>query len=194
MSSKKPDTRTRILEATWNLMEQRRGQGIRMGDIAKETGISRQALYLHFKSRTELVIATVHYVDEIKGLEERMARIRTAKNGTQLLESCIEEWGSYMPEIYGIAKALVSTRETDPAAAVAWDGCMGCVKDLCHMAMAALQKEGNLAEGWSQEEAAEALFILISFQSWEQLTVDMGWSTPQYVTQIKKLARSAFVA
>jgi len=78
MSSKKTDTRTRILTATWHLMEQRRGQGVSMSDIAKAAGISRQALYLHFDSRTELMIATVHYVDEVKGLNERLEKFQEA--------------------------------------------------------------------------------------------------------------------
>ncbi len=43
-----------ILEST---VYQRRGArrvSARMGDIAKESGISRQAIYLHFTSRTDL--------------------------------------------------------------------------------------------------------------------------------------------
>lgn len=36
-------------------MEDRRGQGVRMGDIAKAAGISRQAIYLHFDTRTALM-------------------------------------------------------------------------------------------------------------------------------------------
>ena len=33
-------------------MEKRRGQGVLMKDIAEAAGVSRQALYLHFGSRT----------------------------------------------------------------------------------------------------------------------------------------------
>ena len=97
MSSKKIDTRTRILMATWQLMEQRRGQGVQMGDIAKAAGISRQALYLHFGSRTELMIATSNYVDEVKGLNERLKQLKAATTGIELLEACIEVWGNYIP-------------------------------------------------------------------------------------------------
>jgi len=81
MSSNKIDTKTRILEATWLLMEQRRGQGVSMSDIAKQAGISRQALYLHFDSRVELMIATVQYVDQVKGLDERLQQFQQAQSG-----------------------------------------------------------------------------------------------------------------
>ena len=58
MSSHAPDTRTKILQATRQLMEERRGLGVRMSDIAKAAGVSRQAVYLHFDSRIELLSAT----------------------------------------------------------------------------------------------------------------------------------------
>ena len=63
-------------------MEQRHGLGVSMGDIAKAAGISRQAVYLHFASRTELMIATTNYVDEVKGLNERLNRFKAATTGT----------------------------------------------------------------------------------------------------------------
>ena len=94
MSSNEIDTRTRILEATWHLLEERRGQGVSMGDIAKEVGISRQAVYLHFASRTELMIATMNYVDEVKGLYERLEKLQSISSGTKLLEAFIDIWGN----------------------------------------------------------------------------------------------------
>ena len=92
MSSDKADTRTRILEATWRLLEKRCGQGVRMSDIAKEAGVSRQAVYLHFESRKELIIATTKYVDEVKSLKrviEELCRIAES-NPSQLLTLDLE--------------------------------------------------------------------------------------------------------
>ena len=73
MSSKEKNTRDRILHATWQLMEQNLGKTISMSDVAKAAGISRQAVYLHFQSRTDLMVATSSYVDELKNLK-RTAR------------------------------------------------------------------------------------------------------------------------
>jgi AcrR family transcriptional regulator len=55
----------------WRLMEERRGRGVRMRDIAEAAGVSRQAVYDHFGTRAKLLVATTHYVDEVRGLEER---------------------------------------------------------------------------------------------------------------------------
>lgn len=193
MSSQKLDTRKRILAATWKLMEQRKGQGVSMSDIAKEAGISRQALYLHFDSRKKLMIATVGYVDEVKGLNERLKQFQQAKNGIELLETCVDIWGNYIPEIYGLAKALLSTHETDDATAAAWNGCMSCLRDVCQQTIETLETEGVLATQWTQKEAIDMFWTMISVQNWEQLTIDCGWSTERYINQMKVLLKHTFV-
>ena len=48
MSSENLETREKIMRATWKLLEESGGSGVRMSDIAKAAGISRQAVYLHF--------------------------------------------------------------------------------------------------------------------------------------------------
>ena len=52
MSSERIETREKILQAAVRKLEESGGRGVRMGDIARETGISRQAVYLHFATRT----------------------------------------------------------------------------------------------------------------------------------------------
>ncbi len=193
MSSQKSNTRTRILKVTWHLMEQRNGRNVSMSDIAKEAGISRQALYLHFDSRTELMVATVHYVDEVKGLNERLKQFETARTGVELLETCIDVWGNYIPEIYGMAKALLNVRETDEAAAAAWNGCMTDLYNVCKQTIDMLHSEGVLAENWASDEAVDMFKTMISIQNWEQLTLDYGWSNTEYVSWMKVLLKGTFV-
>ena len=193
MSSHEKDTKTRILEAAWHLMEQRQGQGVSMGDIAKATGISRQAVYLHFASRTELMIATSNYVDEVKGLNVRLNRLNEATNGIELLEICVEVWGSYIPEIYGLAKAMLMTRDTDEATAAAWNNNMKCLHDVCQEVIVALENEGILASEWSPKEAVEMFWTMISINNWEQLTKECGWTTSQYIDRMKMLLKLTFI-
>ena len=78
MSSDNPETRSRILKAALTLLEASQGKGVRMTDIAKRAGITRQALYLHFSTRAELLIATTHYLDALKGCKESILRFRPA--------------------------------------------------------------------------------------------------------------------
>ncbi len=174
-------------------MEKARGTGVRMSDIAKATGISRQAVYLHFSTRTELLIATTHYVDQVKGLEQRLDSLKTARSSTELLELCVGIWGNYIPEIYGIAKALLTTRDTDEAADAAWKDVMGCLRIACKDIINTIKSQGCLSPDWKPKEASELLLALLSIQHWEQLTKETGWTQAQYIKRMKTLLIKTFI-
>ena len=193
MSSENTDTRTRILEATVQTLVESGGHGVRMGDIAKETGISRQAVYLHFASRTDLLVAATRYLDEVLDVDRRLAPSRAAKTGVERLQLYIECWGNYIPEIYGVAKALMMARDTDEAAAAAWKDRMLAMRDGCRAAIDALAADGRLADGWTRPKATDALWTLLLVPTWENLTIECGWSTQKYVRFISDLARRMFV-
>src|ERR687894_3256848 len=96
-------------------MEERNGRGVRMSDVAGAAGVSRQAVYDHFGSRADLMVATVRHGDEVLGLDGRLRRYRAASSGVERLGAIIEFWGNYVPEIHGIARALLAARESDEA-------------------------------------------------------------------------------
>lgn len=194
MSRENTDTRTRILEATQKLLETGEANAVRMADIAKRSGISRQAVYLHFPTRADLLIATTLYLDEKKDVDARLAESRSATGGRERLEAYIDAWGGYIPEIYGIAKALLAMKDSDPAAAEAWDGRMRAVRDGCAAAVDALKADGDLSADLSPAQATDLLWTLLSVRNWEHLTVDCGWPQARYLKTMKRIARDALVA
>ena len=169
------------------MLEEHGGRGVRMGDIAKESGISRQAVYLHFESRTELLIAVTRYLDELLDVDSRLAPSREAKSGVERLALYVECWGNYIPEIYGVAKALLLVQGTDEAAAAAWKDRMSAMRDGCRAAIDALHADGMLAPEWSRKRATDVLWTMLSVPNWEILTGECGWSTQQYVDQMKTI-------
>jgi AcrR family transcriptional regulator len=174
-------------------MEERNGQGVGMRDVAEAAGVSRQAVYLHFASRAELMVATARYGDQVLGLDERKRSFQAAGTGVELLEAYVEFWGNYIPEIYGVARALLEARETDEAAAAAWDDRMGAVRESCRITIEALHRDGMLAPGWSRDEAVDLLWTMLSIRNWEHLTNDCGWSQGQYVARMQELLKRALV-
>jgi len=174
-------------------MEERNGQGVRMRDVAGAAGVSRQAVYDHFGSRAELMVATVRYGDEVLGLDERLGRYRALGSGVERLGAFIEFWGNYVPEIHGIARALMAARETDEAVAAAWDDRMGVVYEACRDIVERLHRDGTLAPGWSLDEAADVLWTMLSIHNWESLVPERGWPVEQYVARMQELAGRAFV-
>jgi AcrR family transcriptional regulator len=164
-----------------------------MRDVAEEAGVSRQAVYDHFGSRAELMVATARYGDEVRGLEGRLAGYRAASGGVERLEAFVEFWGNYVPEIHGIARAMLAARETDEAVAAAWDDRMGVVQEACRDIVGRLERDGVLAPGWSLDEASEMLWSLLSIGNWEDLTLERGWPVDRYVDRMKEVTRRAFV-
>ena len=191
--TKNSETRRRILEAACQLLEAGRGKNARMSDIAKRAGVSRQAVYLHFDNRTDLLVATTLYLDEVKGIDERLAASRTAVDGISRLTAFVDAWTGYIPEIYGVAKALMILRDTDPEAADAWNGRMLAVRHGCAAAIHALERDGQLSDSYSAEQATDLLWALLSVRNWEQLTQESGWSQAEYNSHVQKLVRSVFV-
>lgn len=175
-------------------MEKHRGHGVRMSDIAKAAGISRQAVYLHFANRTDLMVATTRYMDDVLNLNKRLERWGTAADGCEKLDAFIEFWGEYLPEIYPIARALMSAREEDEAAAAAWDDRMRAVRSGCRDTMQRLAEDGELVSCWTVDQAADLLWAMISVESWVRLTDAAGWTHRQFIERLQTAARRVFVA
>ncbi|MBZ0281658.1 MAG: TetR/AcrR family transcriptional regulator [Anaerolineae bacterium] len=193
MSSSEPETRERILKETWHLMEKSQGQGVRLQDIAKAAGVSRQAVYMHFGSRAGLLIATTHYLDKMLKLEDRLQPYRNAQTAIEALDAFIEFWINYIPDIYGLAKALLAARETDADAAAAWEDRMQAVRSGCHRVAVRLHEEGLLAAGWSIDEATDFFWALLSVRNWENLTLACGWTNAQFIGRTKQVLRAILV-
>lgn len=193
MSSDNIETRTRILQATVRMLEEQGGRGVRMGDIAKAAGISRQAVYLHFASRAELLVAATRHLDEVLDVDRRLAPSRAATSGAERLALYIDSWGHYIPEIYAVAKALLLAQDTDDAAAAAWNDRMQAMREGCRAAIEALHSDGKLAPEWTSERATDVLWTMLQVPNWENLTVECGWSTQQYIRWMKTVARRTFI-
>lgn len=188
MSSSNSDTRTRILNAAWALLEAGQGANVSMSDIAKQAGISRQALYLHFPTRADLLVATTHHVDAVMDVDGRLGPSRTAATGIDRLNAFIDAWSNYIPEIYGIATALMAVKDSDEAAAHAWRERMLAVRHGCAAAVAALAKDGVLTPDYSPDQATDILWALLSVRTWEHFTQESGWPQTRYADTMKRMA------
>lgn len=192
MSSENPTTRTRILDAAWKLLETG-GSKVRMSDIAKEAGVSRQAVYLHFPSRTDLLIATTRHIDAANDVDARLAASRAAGSGVERLTLYVAAWGGYIPEIYGVGRALMAMQDSDPEARRAWDDRMQAMRHGCAAAVRALAADGSLRPDLDETRATDLLWMLLSVRNWEQLTQEAGWSQEAYLAGLQDLARRALL-
>jgi AcrR family transcriptional regulator len=191
MSRNPEATRERILQATVELLLAGTPAAVRMADIAKRAGITRQALYLHFANRTTLLIAATQYVDQEKNIDARLAPSRGAPSGEERLALYIDAWGNYIPEIFGIARGLIAVYDSDEAAKAAWDNRLAAIRHGCEAAVKALRKDGVLKP--ASGEAIDILCGLLSVELWKYWVQVCGWSQSKYIKQVQQLARDALI-
>jgi AcrR family transcriptional regulator len=191
MSSEPIETRERILKAALNLLEA--GGALRMSDIARAAGISRQALYLHFTSRTELLVETTKYQDRIHDSDAALAPSRAATSGVERLDAFVSAWMAYLPRIRNAARTLLVLGETDPEARAAWRERMLDMREGCEAAVLALARDGNLADGQKPEQATDMLWNLLSYRTWEHFHEECGWSEKECATGILSMAQRMLV-
>lgn len=164
-----------------------------MSDVAKAAGISRQALYLHFPNRADLLIATVRYLDQLNNVDKGLAPSRAAASGIERLELYIAAWGNYVPKIYGNARALIAMKDTDDAVAATWEDRQQAIRHGCEAAIKALKKDGTLSPDHTVKQATDILWMLVSIQNWEHLTKTCGWSQKRYVETTTRMAKTLLV-
>jgi len=194
MSSETSSTRSRIIDAARTLLEAPAGTGLRMSDIATAAGLSRQAVYLHFTSRADVLIAVTHAIDLDLGLEARLSESRAAATGAERLDAWIRFWGGYLPGVRAAAEALLHMKNDDPDAAAAWDDRMASMRSGCAAAIGLLARDGRLVPPWSPDAATDLLWTMLSFQTWDTLTRTRGWTPEDYVRHMTIAARAIFVA
>lgn len=192
MSSPQLPTPQRILAETWRLMEARQGQGVRIEDVAKAAGVSRQAVYLHFASRAGLLKATLDYVEAVMHFKERLTPV-FGKPGAEGIEALVDFWGEFVRDTYGIARAFLAARSVDPDAAAAWDAKMADLYNGCLAIMGCSARDHVLAAGWTPETAADFLWATISIENWEHLTLERGWTQDEYLTRTKAVLKLILV-
>lgn len=185
------DTRERILKTALELLEQ--GGSLRMSDIARQAGVSRQALYLHFRSRAELLVEATRYQDLLFDSDARLAPSRAAATGVERLDAFVSAWGAYLPRIGNAARTLLYLRETDDEARAAWDQRMQDMREGCEAAVLALARDGDLAPGLTPEQATDLLWTILSFRTWEHLTAECGWTEAQAADGLLTMARGVLL-
>jgi len=184
MSIQTLTTRERILKACYGLLVDTGGKGVRMSDIAKRAGVSRQALYLQFENRADLFVHTTYYADQLHQSEERLAASRTAKTGRARLKAYIDAWGDFVPLVAPVLQALTVMSEVDPEAKSALDKRMLDLREGCEAAVTALKRDGDLASDHPEEAIVDLLWALMKYDTWRSLTTARGWSPEDFKTHV----------
>ena len=194
MSSRRQRTRIRILESARRLLEERGYHGVGLEEVARDARVSRQAVYLHFGSKAELLVATAQHVDELVGIYELLRPVREAKTALEALDAGVAAYAAIEPQIYDVASIGYAARRSNEAAEAAWQDRMAFRRQGIRQGMERLQGEGLLADGWTVDEAADFAWALLSLHTYEYLVVERKWPIDQFVRRLRTILRSILVA
>jgi AcrR family transcriptional regulator len=161
--------------------------GFTMAQIARKAKISRQALYLHFADRAELLDALVKYADEQRGLVAAIQRILDAPTAREAINRMVSLQALQNPRIWGIALAFEAVRRTDKAAQRSWQRRQARRLEACRTLIKRLRREGELRSALTIAEAADLLYVITSLRMWEDLVLVRGWTADEYQKRVTRL-------
>src|SRR4051812_5171415 len=114
-SSGRRQTRTQILEAARAMFEELGYYGAGLEAVAKKAGVSRQAIYLHFPSKAELLTALhLHIFDTDVVPALRRYPITDATSGLDALDATIGADVEIIDRVWRIHESLTVARRQHP--------------------------------------------------------------------------------
>jgi AcrR family transcriptional regulator len=173
-------TRERILENASALIEAQPDAVPSISAVARATGISRQALYLHFPDRAALLLALVEHIDEREDLQGAVAAVYGAPDGRAQVREWAEMQARRNPRIAALARALDQSRHADDPAATAWRDRTANRMRAATTIVERLRGEGHVHRSWTNAEAATVVWELVSFRVWDDLVNEAGLSDERY--------------
>jgi AcrR family transcriptional regulator len=181
------NSRTQILEAALALITRRGDASVTVAEIGKAAGVSRQAVYLNFVDRADLMLALVRFVDERRGLSRELEKIRSAPDGLAAVRELVALQARGNPEVRAIARALDAVRRTDAEVERSWQDRLNDRLQGCRQIVSRLEADGVLRKDLKPAAAADLLWSITSLRAWDDLILQRGWSAKQYEKRIYEL-------
>jgi AcrR family transcriptional regulator len=154
-----PGTRARILDAGLEILQGDAPEQLSMGAVAARSSVSRQAVYLHFASRSDLVMAIVNHANERLGLAKRLAPLDRARSSRSALELFVDTIVWQTANLGPAIRAVNRLVESDPELATRWAEHTGRLARI-DTVIGLLAGERRLRRGLGREQAATLLYAL----------------------------------
>lgn len=188
-------TRARLLEAAWDLLVTEGPEATTMSAVGRAAGVSRRGVYLHFSSRSEMLVELAGHVDGEFGLETSLAAVRAAPDAVTMLDETVRHLIDYHGAALPLLEALQRAPESDEDTALLWKTTLENWRRGWGELATALHAEGVLADRWTVSTATDALVALVvGFVSlWRQLVDESGWSRDEFHAFYRDVHRSTFL-
>jgi AcrR family transcriptional regulator len=189
-------TRAAVLDAAWDLLEKSGPEGTTMTAVADAAGVSRRGLYLHFASRTQLLIAVIDHRNQTLDLDASIRPVFDAPDALTALNEWVRHLTDYHPRIRPVVEAVNRARSLDADADAMWEEAMAGWRQGCRHVARHLEQEGKLAAGWTVASATDALWsLMVAFNDLRHsLVEERSWSPKEFSLFLARLHKATFLA
>lgn len=183
-----------LLAATRDIIENDGMPALTMAAVAERAGVTRRAVYLHFATRTDLVMALYRSLGETDDLAESLQAVWDTPDAV----SGLREWAAHLVRshlrILAVLRALEQAQHTDSDAAALWRTTQGNWLKGSRRVVERLAGEGKLAPHLSVETATDLLWALMSLDLLDRLAHQRRWSNKRLTAQLTTTYLATFVA
>ncbi len=151
-------------------------------------------MYLHFGDRVSLFVALGDHIDVTFGRDQLRAHVFGAPTGVESLRRWVQTMSWYTAKIDSVSRILELAAESDEASAAVWKDRMTGRQGHIRRIAERLAAEGQLADGWTAEAAADLIFTVTLPGPWRVLTRVAGWSEGRYSADITGLLERSLLA
>jgi len=176
-------TRTRILDAAAGLLRERGPNGFSMDVLAKHAGVARATVYEHFHSKRVVLDALAASTSRSLTLEPPDGHDGDPLTALRdLLGAVCRHWSEQGVAVHELRALAAATGNRSPTEAVDAEY-LRCI-------VGGLAAAGHLRAHWSTDDATDALALLTSYPTYEQLSGSACRTTMQIEALLAKLAIS----
>ncbi len=193
MSSGDSETKEKILAAARALIAECEGRYVSLAEIGRRAGVSRQAIYLHFASRFDLLRQLADYVDEVEGLPELQEWVLAADFPAEMLDRIAALHATHRPKVAHVATALDRAILEEPELEEIWQDRIAGRRELARHAARLMQDHNALLPHWDEETAVDFIAAVDSFQTWRELVMGRTWSAEQYHRMVSRILRETLL-
>ena len=189
-SGGRPQTRTQILEAARAVFEELGYHDASLAAVAKNAGVSRQAIYLHFPSKAELLTALhlhIFETDVAPAIERHPSA--DAASALDALDAMIAVDAEVVAKVWRVHEALQIARRQHPEVEETLRPREADrYGDLLDMGRR-LKREGSLPPNIRAGSFADMLWGLMSVGTYRALVIERGWSLDRYRRWVRDTIR-----
>jgi AcrR family transcriptional regulator len=185
-------TRDRIIEAACESLAAGPLGAVRVDEVARAAGVARSTIYVAFGSRAGLFEAVAEHLLARGGFDRIATAFRLPDAADALRESIRAACEVYATEP-DLTRSILTLAAIDPDAAAAvalfergrWPGMIDLARRL--------HAQGRLRSSVSRTEAAQMLWVLTSFGSFDQLFGDRGLSPATVAARLTAMAERSLL-